>query len=191
MRILFGTSNPAKLNSARNAVEGLDIEIISLNDISKEIPEVEEHGNSPLENAAEKALAYYEAFKMPVFSVDNGLFFENLPEYSPGIHIRTVGGKRLSDDEMIDYYGGLAAKYGDITAQYRNAVCLVMDWDRIFTDTSDDLNGRRFIITSQPCHERKEGFPLDSLTKEIIGGDKVGNNSDGFRRFFEEILEMI
>lgn len=49
------------------------------------------NGNTPLENARMKALAYYETFRIPVFSCDSGLYFDNVPdEVQPGIHVRNV-----------------------------------------------------------------------------------------------------
>ena len=64
-----------------------------------------ETGNTPLENARQKAIAYYQVFKMPVFSCDSGLYFDEVPdEIQPGVHVRNVNGRCLSDDEMIAYY---------------------------------------------------------------------------------------
>lgn len=107
MKLLYGTGNLAKLSAMRNRLEQLDIELIGLNDLRAEgkiIPEVIEDGNTPLENARLKAMAYYEAFQIPVFSCDSGLYFDNVPdEVQPGVHVRNVNGKCLSDDEMIDY----------------------------------------------------------------------------------------
>ncbi len=180
-------------------IDGLNIELISLNDINAEIPRVEESGNSPIENAVQKARAYYKVFGIPVFSCDSGLYFENLPELSPMVHVRNIGGKCLTDDEMIEYYGGIAEKYGDITARYRNAVCFVYDENNIFTDDGDDLCGNRFIITSKPHRRREKGFPLDSLSKRTDGGgyyydnpeSLVGTMIPGFKRFFSEALNII
>ena len=39
----------------------------------KNVPKVKEDGNTPLENARLKAMVYYEAFQIPVFSCDSGL----------------------------------------------------------------------------------------------------------------------
>lgn len=40
--------------------------------------------------------------------MDNSLFIEDIDEvYQPGTHVRRVHGKRLSDEEMIEYYTGL------------------------------------------------------------------------------------
>lgn len=198
MKILYGTGNEAKLRAMKKYIEGLDIELISLSDIDAPIPDIEESGATPLENATIKAKAYYKAFGIPVFSCDSGLFFENLNEFSPGVHVRNVNGKHLSDDEMIEYYSGLAKKYGDIVAQYQNAICLVLDDEHIYTDMSEDLHGGRFIITDVPHPKRREGFPLDCLSKNISDGtycnDSVGtpekNDRPGFKRFFINALSL-
>ena len=71
MKLLYGTGNLAKLSAMRNRLEQLDIELIGLNDLrveGKNVPEVKEDGNTPLENARLKAMVYYEAFQIPVFS---------------------------------------------------------------------------------------------------------------------------
>ena len=105
MKLLYGTGNLAKLSAMRNRLEQLDIELIGLNDLrveGKNVPEVKEDGNTPLENARLKAMVYYEAFQIPVFSCDSGLYFDNVPdEVQPGVHVRNVNGKCLSDDEMM------------------------------------------------------------------------------------------
>lgn len=107
MHLLFGTGNQAKLSVMKSRLEKIGIELIGLNDLKKEgksIPRVLENGNTPLENARLKALAYYEAFQMPVFSCDSGLYFDNVPdEVQPGVHVRNVNGKCLSDEEIVEY----------------------------------------------------------------------------------------
>lgn len=198
MKILYGTSNPAKLLSMRNLLNGLDIDLLSLNDMQGIIPNVPETGNIPLENAVLKAKAYYKAFNIPVFSCDSGLYFENLPDISPKVHVRNVNGKTLTDDEMIAHYSTLAEKHGDITARYRNAICFILDDDHIYTDVSDDLCGNKFLITKTPHPKRIKGFPLDSLSKDINNGlyfydsenseKEVEQSFIGFKRFFEEVL---
>ena len=111
MRVLYGTGNPAKLSAMQRRLSSLDIEIIGLKDLEADIPEVPEDGKTPLENARQKARAYFDAFHIPVFSCDSGLYFDNVPdEIQPGVHVRTVNGKYLTDDEMIAYYTGLAQK---------------------------------------------------------------------------------
>jgi len=80
MKILYGTTYKGKLQAMKKAVETLDIELIGLGDIDSELPYINENGKTPLENAEMKAKAYYEAFHMPVFSCDSGLYFDELQE---------------------------------------------------------------------------------------------------------------
>ena len=125
-----------------------------------------------LENARQKALCYYDFYRIPVFSCDSGLYFEGLPqELQPGIHVRTVGGKYLTDEEMLEYYGGLARKYGDLRARYRHAVCLVMDREHIYEAMDDSTASEVFLLKSVPyAGVRHKGFPLDSLSVSLGTG---------------------
>ena len=205
MKLLYGTGNLAKLSAMRNRLEQLDIELIGLNDLRAEgkiIPEVIEDGNTPLENARLKAMAYYEAFQIPVFSCDSGLYFDNVPdEVQPGVHVRNVNGKCLSDDEMIDYYSGLVKVYGNLVARYRNAICFVKDDAHIYEAMESSMESEKFILTDKPHSTiRKEGFPLDSISLDIktnkyyydLPEDKLEQVAveDGFLEFFKNILNL-
>lgn len=198
--LLFGTGNPSKLNTMRKSLEGLDIELSSLRDMEKSPPEVDESGSSPLENARIKALTYYRFYGVPVFSLDSGLFFENVPdELQPGVHVRNVAGKHLSDNEMIAYYSALAWEYGGrLTARYKNALCLVMSENEVYQSMDESLWGKAFYLTDTP-HKRvhTEGFPLDRLSVDIESGEYYydlpksveSSMNIGFRRFFENYLK--
>lgn len=200
MKLLYGTGNPAKLEVMRSRLTGLGLEIIGLTDMGTPPPKVPEDGSTPLENARQKARAYFEAYRVPVFSCDSGLYFEGVPEeIQPGVHVRTVGGKYLTDDEMRIYYSGLAEKYGDLEAYYKNAICLVLDEKHIFERMDASLESARFLLTSKPCAAvRHSGFPLDSLSKDIrtgryfydMGEERMeqGAVQDGFLDFFCEVL---
>lgn len=198
--LLFGTGNPSKLNTMRKSLEGLDIELSSLRDMEKSPPEVDESGSSPLENARIKALTYFRFYGVPVFSLDSGLFFENVPEeLQPGVHVRNVAGKHLSDNEMIAYYSALAREYGGrLTARYKNALCLVMSENEVYQSMDESLWGKAFYLTDTP-HKRvhTEGFPLDRLSVDIESEEYYydlpksveSSMNIGFRRFFENYLK--
>lgn len=203
MKLLYGTGNPAKLSAMKGRLESLDIQLISLNDLraeGKTIPEVPENGNTPLENARQKAVAYYEAFKMPVFSCDSGLYFDNVPdEIQPGVHVRNVNGKCLSDEEMMEYYAGLVKQYGNLTARYKNAICFVMNETNIYEAMEPSMESEKFILTDVPHSTvRKKGFPLDSMSIDIrtnqyyydLPEEKLEQVAveDGFLMFFQKVL---
>ena len=203
MKLLYGTGNLAKLSAMRNRLEQLDIELIGLNDLrveGKNVLEVKEDGNTPLEIARLKAMAYYEAFQIPVFSCDSGLYFDNVPdEVQPGVHVRNVNGKCLTDDEMIDYYSGLVKAHGNLVARYKNAICFVMDDTHIYEAMEPSMESEKFILTDKPHSTiRKEGFPLDSISLDIktnkyyydLPEDRLEQVAveDGFLQFFKNIL---
>lgn len=205
MKLLYGTGNPAKLSAMKSRLEQLDIELIGLNDLEAEgniIPEVVENGNTPIENARLKALAYYEAFHIPVFSCDSGLYFDNVSdEIQPGVHVRNIKGKCLSDDEMLKYYSGLVKDYGKLVARYRNAICFVMDEKHVYEAMELNMESDKFILTDKPHSTiRKEGFPLDSISIDIRTGkyyydlpeDKLEQVAveDGFLEFFQKVLNL-
>ena len=205
MKLLYGTGNQAKLSAMRSRLKQLDIELIGLDDLraeGKTIPQVVEDGKSPLENARLKATAYYEAFNIPVFSCDSGLYFDSVPEaIQPGVHVRNVNGKCLTDDEMIDYYSGLVKIYGNLVARYRNAICFVQDDTHIYEAMEPSMESEKFILTDRP-HSivRKKGFPLDSISLDIKTNkyyyDLPTNRleqvavEDGFLDFFKRVLDL-
>ena len=209
MELLYGTTNKAKLESMRRISKILGIEIIGLNDIlarpefaQTELPEIDESGKNPLENAKIKAMAYFKTFGIPVFSCDSGLYFEEVSEnQQPGTHVRRIGGKELSDSEMIEYYGNLAASYGGkLTGKYKNAICLVLSENEVFSSMDSSLEIEPFYLVSKPHEKIVSGFPLDALSVEIESGkyfQDLDQNlavdkktiEEGFSQFFKGIFE--
>lgn len=205
MKLLYGTGNPAKLDAMKSRLESLNIELIGLNDLMAEgitIPKVSEDGDKPLENARQKATAYYEAFQMPVFSCDSGLYFDHVPyEVQPGVHVRNINGKCLSDEEMMEYYAGLVRQYGNLTARYRNAICFVLDENHIYEAMEPSMESEKFILTDKPHSTiRKRGFPLDSMSIDRktnkyfydLPVDRLEQIAveDGFLLFFQRVLNL-
>lgn len=199
IRLLYGTGNPAKLNAMKKRLSGLGITLVGLKDLDCEIPEIVEDGKTPLENARKKAVAYFEAFRIPVFSCDSGLYIDGVPENEqPGVYVRRVNGKVLSDEQMIVHYSSLAKKYGNPTARYRNAICFVEDEKHIYEAMEPFMGSSAFVLTSKPYPVMKKGFPLDSLSVDIKTGkyyyELTGNEldrlavEDGFAEFFRKIL---
>lgn len=198
MKLLYGTSNPAKLQHMKEMLFGLDIEIIGLDERKLLTDPIDESGNSPLENAKIKAKAYYHGAGIPVFSCDTGLYIDGLNDSEqPGVHVRRVNGKTLSDEEMIAYYASVADKFGGQTkAKYSNAICLMIDENNIFEYDGDDISSGAFLLTSKAHTKRTAGFPLDSLSINMQTGkyfiemdvneerEKQSIIADGFRNFF-------
>ena len=199
MKILYGTTNKAKLDLMRRAVSPLEIEVIGLDDLDINIPDVTENGSTPLENAEIKARAYFNAFKTPVFSCDSGLYFDGLDDdEQPGIYVRRVGGRELNDAEMTEHYAALSLRHGgNIIGRYRNAIYLILDEDRHYSSMDISIATEPFILASKPHEKSVQGFPLDRLSKDIKSGeyyydmDRPTLTTDteaGLRAFFAKAL---
>ena len=199
MKILYGTTNKGKLQAMKLAVKTLNIELVGLKDMEGKLPCINENGKTPLENAEIKAKAYYEAFHMPVFSCDSGLYFDEVKEdEQPGIHVRRVNGKELSDDEMIQYYASLAKRYGGkITGRYRNAIYFILDETHHYSSMDMSIATEAFELGTVPHSKRVDGFPLDSLSIDIRSGkyyydlevkDVSTSVDDGVRKFFADVF---
>lgn len=202
MKIIYGTTNEGKLAMVRRSLADLpEIELVGLREFGPGFPAPEETGSTPLENARIKGLAYYRKFRMPVLSSDTGLYFEGIEkELQPGVHVRTVGGKCLTDEEMTEYYSSLAKKYGNLIAQYQNAACLVWDEAHIYECSDGRLSGSKFLLTAIPHPRREPGFPLDCLSRDLATYtyyyDMEGEQQDdvtfaqGISDFFREALNV-
>ena len=119
MQLLFATSNPAKYTAMQDALRTLGITLLCLKDM-EQVPVAPEEGSSPLENARQKALFYYDHYGIPLFSCDSGLYLENLPqELQPGLHVRSPQGVYLDDQPcrttMEDWQPATGISLPDIT----------------------------------------------------------------------------
>lgn len=202
MELLYGTTNEGKILAMRHALEPMGITVKGPRQMEADLPSVAEIGRSPLENARLKAQAYYQAFQVPVFSCDTGLYLEGLPEeLQPGIYVRRPLGYEMTDAQMTEYYSGLARKFGDLRAQYRNAVCFCKNEQELYESEDFKLSGEPFLLTSTPHPQSQSGFPLDRISIQLSSGkyyyDLQGNAQDevaldeGFREFFSHALGIV
>ena len=161
--IIFGTTNPAKLNHIKVALEPLGIKVEGLEGIEN-LPEVVEDGQTPQENSRKKAVAYCHAVGQPVLAMDNALFIDGLAnDEQPGMNTRRIPGMktRPTDEEMVEYYSGLFAKMGgEATGHWEWALCLAFP-DGRKKETTAVTPYRRF--SSQPSPKRMPGYPMESL----------------------------
>ena len=90
MKVLFATTNLAKVRKYKEKLKENGIELITINDLDFKL-DIEENGKNAIENAYIKAKTYYDVVKIPTIGMDNCLFIEELPEEKqPGTHVRRI-----------------------------------------------------------------------------------------------------
>lgn len=164
--ILFATGNKSKAKRFTKGLLANDIKVLTLEDVPINI-EVEENGTTAIENALIKARDYAKETNLPVFAMDDTLYLENVPEdKQPGMYVRRVNGKRLTDEEMIEYYSNLAKEYGTnglITGRWIYGMALISNGHE-YTYTWSKEN---FYITSTPSKIINPGYPLNTISINI------------------------
>ncbi len=161
MKVLFATTNQAKVLKYKKTLEEKGIELITIKDLDFKL-DIEESGKDAIENACIKAKAYYDATHITTIGMDNNLFIEELPEdKQPGTHVRRINGKELTDDEMIVYYTNLVKEYGSkLTAKWIYGMVIYSD-----SGKKEFLwSSGHFYFIDKPSNKRNIGYPLDSIS---------------------------
>lgn len=162
-KVLFATGNESKAKRFKKGLLENDIEIIMLNDIENNI-DIEENGKDAIENALIKARAYANVYDLPVFAMDDNLYIDGIPkDKQPGMYVRRVNGKRLNDNEMIEYYSNLAHEYGKdgkLTCRWVYGIAVIKDGkESTYTWSKED-----FYIVDKPSNKINSGYPLNTIS---------------------------
>lgn len=167
MRVLAGTGNPSKARRFGELLAADGVEVITTAALGIGASP-EETGGDPIQNAVIKARFYGRYFD-PVICNDSGLYFDCLPlddPRQPGLHIRAPRGKRLSDDEMLEYYAALARELGGKALAYYMDGIAVYRGGEVYTflETREEMLKNAFYMVDKPSPLRHEGWPLDSIS---------------------------
>ena len=162
-KVLFATGNASKAKRFKDGLLRNGIEIITIKDIDEDI-EVLEDGKDAIENALIKARAYAKVLDIPVFAMDDSLYIDNIPDdKQPGLYVRRVNGKRLSDEEMLTYYSNLAHEYGvdgKLTCRWVYGIAVINNGvESTYTWSKDD-----FYIVDKPSDKIDPGYPLNTIS---------------------------
>lgn len=101
MKLIFATHNQGKLKEMKNILEGLDVEILSADEIGI-TEEVEEDGETLEENALKKAKYVAEKCRELSVSDDTGLFIKALGG-APGVRSARWAGNSRSKDKVLKH----------------------------------------------------------------------------------------
>ena len=162
MRLLFGSTNPEKVQRIRNMLADLPVEIVDTMTLGMQI-DIAEDGATPEVNARIKALAYYEASRLPALSIDAGLFIDGLPDdRQPGVLVRRIwaGQKAASDQAMLKYYADLIEGLGgQTTGEWTLGIALVPNREQVYSQSFSS----RSLFVAKPSASLIQGAPLRSL----------------------------
>ena len=164
-KIVFATSNETKSKRFSEGLLKKEIEVLSLKDIDLKL-NIEEDGSSVIDNALIKARECYKKTKMPSIGMDDSLYMEGVPlDRQPGLFVRRINGKTLTDEEMIEYYTNLVKEYGineRINCKWIYGLAVIDEKGRKATYTwfKDD-----FYMVSKRSDKLNKGYPLNSISK--------------------------
>lgn len=160
MKILFATTNPAKLLIYKDAFLNLDVELITINDLPYKL-DVIENGDNALENAKLKAKKYYDEFKYITLAEDDGLFLDLVAvDKQPGNEIRRFSKEAVTDQDILDHYSKIVAEVGGKTRARFIKGAAIYDGKGFFTFENEAF--RTFVAKTSPVVIK--GYPLSSLT---------------------------
>ncbi len=160
--ILFATGNASKVVRFSEKLREKGILLKPLKDVNINI-NIEENGKTAIENAEIKARAYYEATKMTTMAIDDTMYIEGIPEdKQPGVYVRRVNGKRLTDEEMIEHYTNLVKTYGKdgkLNTKWISGLVIIKDGSILtYTDVTSE-----YYLVDTPVKDMREGYPLSSI----------------------------
>ena len=164
-KLLFATGNQSKAKRFSKGLLEKGIEVLSLKDLGIHL-DIKEDGTDAIENALIKARACYEKEHMPVIGMDDTLYMEGVPsDKQPGLYVRRVNGKTLSDEEMLDYYIQLVKEYGidgKANCKWIYGLALINEKGEESTYTWDKDN---FYMVDTKSLKMNPGYPLNSISK--------------------------
>ena len=157
-RLAIASRNPHKLREILRICSGWPVEWITADDGDARWPEVEETGDTYLENATLKARAVAAAVEGPALADDSGIEVDALGG-RPGVRSARYAGEDASDqenlEELIRAIKGVPA--GGRTARYRCVVVLA-------TPGGDDLVAEGVCEgTLMPKPRGTRGFGYDPI----------------------------
>ncbi len=204
-KILFATMNPGKLLEFKKAFEKLSklYEIISLDDLSYDVPDCTETGSTFKENASLKAENAMKHLKeknnhMPIIADDSGMSIDGL-EGKPGVYTRRWAGYEMKDKEIIDYCLSKMEGMKDRSATYTTCFVLLSPSGEKKYFTGEN----RGVILQEPnASSHTKGLPFRSLfyipkldmmfhaARELDENERKGY-SLGHEQAIKEIIEYL
>lgn len=167
-KILFATTNESKSKRFSGELLENGIEVFSLKDLNLKL-DIKEDGKDVIENALIKAREAYRISNMPTIGMDDFLYLENVPkDIQPGLCVRRVNNKTLTDDEMLEYYINLVKKYGKngrINCKWIYGIAVINEKGE---ENTYSWSKENFYMVDTKSSIINPGYPLNSISKYKI-----------------------
>ncbi|MBI3316996.1 MAG: RdgB/HAM1 family non-canonical purine NTP pyrophosphatase [Candidatus Omnitrophica bacterium] len=155
--LLVATTNEKKYSEIRSLLQDLDLEIVSLRDLSP-IQEVPESGVTFEKNAELKAVGYAQQTGLMTLAEDSGLCCDAL-EGAPGIYSARFSGEGKNDGDNNQKLLRLLEKVPDnCRGAYFKCVATLAQSGKILASFDGEVHG---VIAKEP--RGKNGFGYDPL----------------------------
>jgi XTP/dITP diphosphohydrolase len=159
-RVIVATGNRGKLDEIRSSLAFEGWEFVTAADLGEPAPDVEETGDSFIENALLKALTYHELFAMPSIADDSGLLVDALGG-DPGVRSARYSGEGATDA--------------------RNNAKLLAELEGL----GPDLRGARFQSAVVFVYENGQALAACGTCEGRIGTSPRGTGGFGYDPLFE------
>ena len=190
--LVVATGNPGKVREIRRVLEGLPIDLRTLEDFDP-VPEPEEHGHTFTENARAKARYYASALSRLVVAEDSGLEIDAL-DGAPGVYSARFGlpGAPTYPEKFTLIYRLLTERTGRVESTARFVCCLALAAPGgVLFEAAGTVEGR---IVEPPRGAGGFGYdpiffypPLGLTLAEVPAGHKeeVSHRGQAFRKLRE------
>jgi len=188
-KIVVATQNPAKVEKYGRMLAPYANQVIGLQAVG-EIDKPEETGETAEENAKIKGKYYAEKTGLLVFSEDEALYVDFLPEnQQPGVHVRRIDGKdEADDDQLLLHWEEIVAcvPEGERTGRWYIAYCIASPDGTVKTTSLE----HPIVFFSPSSSVRIPGWPMSSLEGPVAFNKPHSEMTDEEKREADERANM-
>jgi len=161
-KILIATGNPHKQEKLRWIVEGHFSEIVLPHEIKHNI-DVEENGQTFLENAEIKALAASQHFDGYTIATDAGILIPSLGTEWNGLHTKRFAGTDATDEERMKLLLSMLDGKSEVERKmvWNEAIAIAKEGQIVFSKQVTGVEG--IAQTSYDMNKYKPGIWVCSL----------------------------
>lgn len=158
-KLLIGTHNPAKLHELSELLTDLPLTLVSLTDVGI-TEDVEEDGDTYIENSQKKALFYAKKSGLPALSDDGGIEIAALHN-EPGVHSKRWLGENTTEEDLIKHMQKIANELPEDnrTAWFKVVLSLALPTGEVWS-VKGQIKG---IVARKPFIQKKTGYPYRSF----------------------------